>query len=139
MRNQITFASEDQSELPHAGKQAGEKLVQNYNDVTTAADKTANALNKLTGALTGNRTGGTGNLSMYDTGGYTGNWKSSEGRLAILHQKELVLNEDDTDKMLKTVDIVRNISNVVNLNNSIDFFNSKYTTCNSFFSSCCRH
>lgn len=40
--------------------------------------------------------------------------------MAILHQKELVLNEDDTDKMLKTVDIVRNISNVVNLNNSID-------------------
>jgi len=31
----------------------------------------------------------------YDTGGYTGEW-SNDGRLAFLHQKELVLNAEDT-------------------------------------------
>jgi hypothetical protein len=30
-------------------------------------------------------------LVPYDTGGYTGSWDSS-GRLAMLHQKEIVLN-----------------------------------------------
>jgi hypothetical protein len=34
-----------------------------------------------------------------DTGGYTGNW-GSEGRLAMLHQKEIVLNARDTENML---------------------------------------
>ena len=35
-------------------------------------------------------------LLGYDTGGYTGNWNSSDGKLALLHKKELVLNKDDT-------------------------------------------
>lgn len=38
--------------------------------------------------------------ASYDTGGYTGAW-GPEGRLAILHQKELVLNAHDTDNMLR--------------------------------------
>ena len=38
----------------------------------------------------------------YDTGGYTGDW-SGEGRLAMLHQKELVLNKKDTANMLDAV------------------------------------
>jgi hypothetical protein len=32
-----------------------------------------------------------GDLAAYDTGGYTGSWDSS-GRLAMLHQKEIILN-----------------------------------------------
>ena len=43
------------------------------------------------------------------TGGYTGEW-GSEGRLAILHQKELVLNANDTSNILAAVDIMRNIT-----------------------------
>ena len=31
----------------------------------------------------------------YDTGGYTGKW-GPEGKLATLHEKELVLNKQDT-------------------------------------------
>ena len=50
----------------------------------------------------------------YNTGGYTGAW-GQEGRLAILHQKELVLNADDTMNLLKAVEIIRNISNIIDL------------------------
>lgn len=46
----------------------------------------------------------------YDTGGYTGNWSSSDGKIAMLHEKELVLNKEDTANMLKIVDSVREIN-----------------------------
>ena len=48
-------------------------------------------------------------ISGYDTGGYTGTWNNS-GRLAMLHQKELVLNARDTENMLNTVAIMRNLA-----------------------------
>lgn len=47
------------------------------------------------------------------TGGYTGTWSGantdSNGKLAVLHQKELVLNAADTENILSAVDIIRNI------------------------------
>ena len=43
----------------------------------------------------------------FDTGGYTGKW-GSEGKLAVLHEKELVLNQEDTNNLLKIIEIVRN-------------------------------
>lgn len=49
-----------------------------------------------------------------DTGGYTGDWGPSEGisdakngKMAILHSKELVLNADDTENILDAVNIMR--------------------------------
>lgn len=51
-------------------------------------------------------------LSGYDTGGYTGEW-GSDGRLALLHQKELVLNKEDTANMLNAINIMRNITNML--------------------------
>lgn len=45
----------------------------------------------------------------YDTGGYTGEW-GSDGRMAMLHEKELVLNKSDTANILQAVDIVRTFS-----------------------------
>ena len=48
------------------------------------------------------------NLGMkFDTGGYTGSWNSSQGKLAILHEKELILNQADTKNMLKMLEITR--------------------------------
>ena len=44
----------------------------------------------------------------YDTGGYTGEW-GQDGKLAVLHQKELVLNASDTANMLDIVNVVRDI------------------------------
>ena len=51
-------------------------------------------------------------LSSFNTGGYTGQWfnGSKDGRLAMLHQKELILNETDTPKILDAVKTVRELS-----------------------------
>jgi len=71
------------------------------------------------------------NKSVYDTlnsgmeiasgatGMYTGSW-GSEGRLAILHEKELLLNKDDTKNMLSAINIVRAMDDLLN---NIDFNN----------------
>lgn len=52
--------------------------------------------------------------SGYDTGGYTGAW-GSDGRWALLHEKELVLNADDTKNFLAAVDIVRSLASSIDL------------------------
>ena len=51
----------------------------------------------------------------FDTGGYTGDWGSSK-RMAFLHEKELVLNADDTKNILSAVDMIRSISKTIDLN-----------------------
>ena len=48
-------------------------------------------------------------ISAMETGGYTGNWNSKEGKLAILHEKELVLNKQDTKRVLDAVAMTRNM------------------------------
>ena len=47
--------------------------------------------------------------TTFDTGGYTGNWGSTEGKLAILHEKEQVFNKDDTAKLLMASKILQTI------------------------------
>ncbi len=54
-------------------------------------------------------------LIGYDTGGYTGTWDNN-GRLALLHQKELVLNTQDTANVLSAVNILRGIVNSIGEN-----------------------
>ena len=48
-------------------------------------------------------------VQRFNTGGYTGDW-GSDGRLAVLHQKELVLNQEDTKNMLATVQSIRELA-----------------------------
>lgn len=48
-------------------------------------------------------------IMALDTGGYTGDW-GSDGKLAILHEKELVLNKEDTANILNAVNAVRSLS-----------------------------
>ena len=50
----------------------------------------------------------------FDTGGYTGSW-GPEGRLAILHQKEIVLNAQDTENFLLATNVLRDIINKIQL------------------------
>lgn len=71
----------------------------------------------LFGGLLGGGLGALGGyaLGRFDTGGYTGDWTNStvdkkDGKLAILHEKELVLNAEDTKNILAAVDTVRSIS-----------------------------
>ncbi len=49
-----------------------------------------------------------GGEMSFDTGGYTGEW-GKEGKLALLHEKELVLNQKDTKNFLEALDISREI------------------------------
>lgn len=51
----------------------------------------------------------------FDTGGYTGSW-GPEGRLAMLHQKEIVLNAHDTENLLSIISMVRDMSDRIELN-----------------------
>ena len=53
-------------------------------------------------------------VKKFDTGGYTGNWNSNQGRMAILHEKELVLNKADTANILQAVNIVRDLNEALN-------------------------
>ena len=68
----------------------------------------------------------------FDTGGYTGNWNSKEGKIAMLHEKELVLNKQDTSNILMAVSIVRTLSAKLsdmtnNMMNSINSHNTAAT------------
>lgn len=68
---------------------------------------------------------------LYDTGGYTGDWsegnpQAKNGKLAWLHQKELVLNDSDTQNILNAVQAVRDMVNGIKqgaLNSFTDLFN----------------
>lgn len=48
----------------------------------------------------------------FKTGGYTGTW-GPEGKLAILHEKELILNQDDTQNILSTVSLIRELVSMI--------------------------
>lgn len=45
----------------------------------------------------------------YATGGYTGSFDNEDGKLAFLHEKELVLNQEDTENILSAVSAVRTL------------------------------
>ncbi|OME53974.1 phage tail tape measure protein [Paenibacillus odorifer] len=51
-------------------------------------------------------------LYGFKTGGYTGDWEGDDGKLAVLHKKELVLNEDQTRNILDTAKIVEKFKSI---------------------------
>ena len=51
----------------------------------------------------------------FNTGGYTGSW-GPEGRWAMLHQKEIVLNAHDTENFLTAINIVRSMADQLEAN-----------------------
>ena len=69
------------------------------------------------------------NAVTFDTGGYTGNWNSKEGKMAMLHEKELILNKQDTSNILMAVSIVRTLSAKLSdmTNNMMNSINSHNT------------
>lgn len=85
---------------PVASRAEAEKWISTYGQAMIKAGKLTN---------------GSVIIDEYDTGGYTGEW-SSNGRLALLHQKELVLNQEDTANILQAV---RSVRDLTNLNDSI--------------------
>ena len=63
-----------------------------------------------------------------DTGGYTGKWNSKEGKIAMLHEKELVLNKNDTENMLKMISMVREIMGLGSQISTLDTSNEDKST-----------
>ena len=68
----------------------------------------------------GFKSGGyTGTWVSGKTGLYTGSWNGPDaeenGKLAFLHQKELVLNAEDTENILDAVKLIRQISQSIDL------------------------
>ena len=51
----------------------------------------------------------------FDTGGYTGDWAGSYGKLAMLHKKELVLKEGDTENFLASMELLERILSIIDL------------------------
>lgn len=49
-------------------------------------------------------------IPQYETGGYTGDWSGKDGQLAVLHPRELVLNANDTENMLKAIEMLRDMT-----------------------------
>jgi hypothetical protein len=54
------------------------------------------------------------NFEGFDTGGYTGMW-GPEGKLAFLHEKEIVLNKEDTSNLLESIALLRSILATIDL------------------------
>ena len=54
-------------------------------------------------------------LMGFDTGGYTGEWGGAYGKMALLHQKELVLNEQDTANFLASMEVLERILAIIDL------------------------
>lgn len=52
-------------------------------------------------------------LVPFKTGGFTGDWMGDEGRVAMLHKKELVLNEGQTADILNVAKIVESIAGII--------------------------
>ncbi|UUV45937.1 tape measure protein [Bacillus phage vB_BanS-Thrax1] len=52
-------------------------------------------------------------IKAFDTGGYTGDDVPKEGALALLHKKELVLNEKQTSHILDSAKIMEKVGNII--------------------------
>ena len=51
-------------------------------------------------------------IQTFSSGGYTGDW-GPEGKLAILHEKEVVLNAEDTSNLLHAISFIRDIISMI--------------------------
>jgi uncharacterized coiled-coil DUF342 family protein len=90
----------------------------NVDKVVVKMEQVSEWQTKYTSSSGATRTASTGLYTIgsvvnFDTGGYTGDWNPSEGisedpkggKLAVLHQKEMVLNKEDTSNLLEAVKI----------------------------------
>ena len=75
----------------------------------SAVGSVAGPVGKTIGGIIG---GAIGKATHLDSGGYTGDW-GPEGKLAVLHEKELVLNQNDTQNLLSTVSLIRELVSMI--------------------------
>lgn len=89
-----------------------------FKNITTDASKARQGVIDFSGAVQNLKSYGaykldTGGLVSGATGMYTGTWNNSannaDGRLALLHEKEIVLNKSDTQNLLDAVHMQRDL------------------------------
>lgn len=95
-----------------AAKEALEEAIIRYNDFKAIVDRLYDVSDTNMPTSKYEKA----NTSSFDTGGYTGEWGGT-GKIAMLHEKELILNKDDTANFLEAIGISRDLVNsVIELN-----------------------
>ena len=89
--------------------------------VSRAAGTISAAISAIGAMASRVNSGAGGAIASGASGMYTGEW-GSEGKLAVLHEKELVLNKEDTANMLATIDLVRQLSSAIDLRAGVSNF-----------------
>jgi phage pi2 protein 07 len=96
------------------------QVQQNVNLLGTSVVNTLiDAINRANGYMifSNQNADAIGHIASLDSGGLTGSWGSS-GKLAMLHEKEIVLNQADTSNFLKAINLTRTLfNNLVKLPN----------------------
>lgn len=116
MNNAINDTMATVENWQKAYSEAMEKIIQSNLDVINSF----NELIKTLGAdasnvsINYNVNRGPSSAQRFATGGYTGEWGSS-GKLAILDEKELILNQNDTANMLSAIQLTREIMNAIDI------------------------
>lgn len=116
MNNAINDTMATVENWQKAYSEAMEKIIQSNLDVINSF----NELIKTLGAdasnvsINYNVNRETSSAQRFATGGYTGEWGSS-GKLAILDEKELILNQNDTANMLSAIQLTREIMNAIDI------------------------
>ena len=93
----------------------------NVDKTRSSTEELIKTLSKLPGmenflgsASSGSKSRRSSRAASFDTGGYTGTWDNSTnnatGKMAILHEKEIVLNKYDTANLLEAVKLQRNLT-----------------------------
>lgn len=98
---------------------AMEKIIQSNLDVIDSFNQMLEALSidadKINVSYDINTSPEKDNPAAFDTGGYTGKW-GDIGKLAVLHEKELILNENDTSNFLKAINVSKVILDMIETN-----------------------
>lgn len=98
---------------------AMEKIIQSNLDVIESFNQMLEALSidadKINVSYDINTSPEKDNPAAFDTGGYTGKW-GDIGKLAVLHEKELILNENDTSNFLKAINMSKVILDMIETN-----------------------
>ena len=111
--NGINFPTDKKDDESYWGEQITyTNLLQALSMMPSNNSLATNYLKNLVGEKVYNKLIAEKKIPQFDTGGYTGSWDSS-GKLAVLHEKELVLNKEDTKNILESVSIVRSITSAL--------------------------
>ena len=116
MNNAINDTMATVENWQKAYSEAMEKIIQSNLDVINSFNELIRTLGADASnvSINYNVNRGPSSAQRFATGGYTGEWGSS-GKLAILDEKELILNQSDTANMLSAIQLTREIMNAIDI------------------------